>query len=59
MKTMKRDSKAKENQKNSDTKLSNVVFSQVLTLIDNMFEFDVESNVIKEILEPKIKYPVP
>ena len=56
MKTMKRDSKTKENRKNSDTKLSNVVFSQVLTLIDNMFEFDVESNVIKEILEPKIKY---
>ena len=56
MKTMKRDSKTKENRKNSDTKLSNVVFSQVLTLIDNMFEFDVEPNVIKEILEPKINY---
>ena len=56
MKTMKRDSKTKENRKNSDTKLSNVVFSQVLTLIDNMFEFDVKSNVIKEVLEPKIKY---
>ena len=56
MKTMKRDSKTKENKKNSDNKLSNVVFSQVLTLIDNMFEFDIESNIIQEILEPKINY---
>ena len=56
MKTMKRDSKIKEDKKNSDTKLSNVVFSQVLTLIDNMFEFDVKANFIKEILEPKINY---
>ena len=56
MKTMKRDSKTKENKKNSDNKLSNVVFSQVLTLIDNMFEFDIESNIIQGIFEPKINY---
>ena len=56
MKTLKRDKNTKESKKNSDTKFSNVVFAQILTLIDNMFEFNVDSNAIKEILEPKINY---
>ena len=56
MKTMNRDQLVKENKKNLDYKISNVVFSQVLTLIDNMFGFEMEANTIKEILEPKIKY---
>ena len=56
MKTLNRDSNKKENKKHSDAKFSNVVFAQILTIIDNMFEFDIEPNVIKEILEPKIKY---
>ena len=56
MKTLKRDQKVKENKANSDSKLSNIAFSQILTLIDNMYEFNVEPNAIKEILEPKIKY---
>ena len=56
MKTLKRDQKVKENKVNSDSKLSNIAFSQILTLIDNMYEFNVEPSVIKEILEPKIKY---
>ena len=56
IKTLKRDKKTKENKNASDTKFSNVVFSQILTLIDNMFEFDVDPNEIKEILEPKINY---
>ena len=54
MKTLKRDQKIQETKETSDYKLSNVVFTQILTLIDNMFEFDVDSNTIKEILNPKI-----
>ena len=56
MKTLKRDKNTKETKKNSDTKFSNVVFAQILTLIDNMFEFNVDSKVVKEVLEPKINY---
>ena len=56
MKTLKRDQKMKENKRTSESKYSNVVFSQILTLIDNMFEFNVDKNAIKEILEPKINY---
>ena len=54
MKTLQRDQKMKEDKENSDYKYSNVVFSQILTLIDNMFEFDVDSETVKEILNPKI-----
>ena len=56
MKTLKRDQKLKEDKEIQDYKYSNVVFSQILTLIDNMFEFDLEPETIKEILNPKISY---
>jgi hypothetical protein len=56
MKTLNRDEKKRESKQNSDVKFSNVVFSQLLTLIDNMYEFNVDSNDIKEILGPKISY---
>ena len=56
MKTLKRDQKTIENKKNSDSKYSNIVFTQLLTIIDNMFEFDVDSSIIKEVIEPKISY---
>ena len=56
MKTLNRDQKTKENKANSDTKFSNIVFAQLLTLIDNMFEFDVESDLIRELLYPKVSY---
>ena len=55
MKTLKRDQKIREDKENSDYKYSNVVFAQILTLIDNMIEFDLDCNTIKEILNPKIK----
>jgi len=55
-KTLKRDEKVKESKANFDTKISNLVFGQVLTLIDNMFEFEVEDQLIKELLGPKISY---
>lgn len=56
MKTLNVDQKVKEDKKNSDYKYSNVVFSQILTLIDNMFEFEVDYNTIKDVLNPKISY---
>ena len=56
MKTLERDQKMKEDKEIQDYKYSNVVFSQILTLIDNMFEFDLETETIKEILNPKISY---
>ena len=54
MKTLKRDQKIQETKETSDYKFSNVVFTQILTLIDNMFEFDLDSYTIKEVLNPKI-----
>ena len=56
MKTQKRDKKIIEDKEISDNKLSNVVFSQLLTLIDNMAEFGVDAQSIKEVIEPKIVY---
>ena len=56
MKTLQLDQKKKEDKENSDYKYSNVVFAQILTLIDNMFEFDLDTNTIKEVLNPKISY---
>ena len=56
IKTLKRDQLKKEDKENSDYKYSNVVFAQILTLIDNMFEFDLDSDIIKEVLNPKITY---
>ena len=44
------------NEKVDSYKYSNVVFAQILTLIDNMFEFDLDSDIIKEVLNPKITY---
>ena len=54
MKTLQIDQKMQEDKEKSDYKYSNVVFSQILTLIDNMFQFDLDCNVIKEVLNPKI-----
>ena len=54
MKTLKIDQKVKEDKEKSDYKYSNVVFSQILTLIDNMFQFDLDCEIIKEVLNPKI-----
>ena len=56
MKTQRRDKMTKENKTSTDNKLSNVVFSQLLTLIDNMAEFGCDFQNIKEIIEPKILY---
>ena len=54
MKTLNLDQKIQEDKENSDYKFSNVVFAQILTLIDNMFEFDLDCETIKDVLNPKI-----
>ena len=54
MKTLNLDQKIKEDKEKSDYKYSNIVFAQILTLIDNMFEFDLDCESIKEVLNPKI-----
>jgi hypothetical protein len=56
MKTQRRDKMTMENKESTDNKLSNVVFSQLLTLIDNMTEFGCDIDIIKGIIEPKILY---
>ena len=37
-------------------KNANIVFSQLLSLIDNMFDFDVDGEMIKQIIDPRIEY---
>jgi hypothetical protein len=54
MKTLNLDQNLQEDKEKSDYKYSNIVFAQILTLIDNMFEFDLDCETIKEILNPKI-----
>ena len=56
MKTQRRDKKIMENKSSTDSKLSNVVFSQLLTIIDNMIEFGFSPEKTREIIEPKINY---
>ena len=54
MKTLKADKKIQEDKTVTDYKYSNIVFTQILSMINNMFEFNVDINIIKEVLEPKI-----
>ena len=56
MKTQRRDKMTMENKASTENKLSNIVFSQLLTLIDNMAEFGCDIQSIKETIEPKILY---
>ena len=52
----KKDEDNLENEKIINQKNSNIIFSQLLSIIDNMYDFDVEGDVIKQIIEPKIEY---
>ena len=52
----KRDSTEKDDEKKIKTKNDNIVFSQLLSLIDNMFDFGVDENLIKAIIEPKLEF---
>ena len=52
----KRETINTEDEKKYKIKSDNIVFSQILSLIDNMFDFGVEEKLVKEIIEPKILF---
>jgi len=52
----KRETINNEDEKKFKIKNDNIVFSQLLSLIDNMFDFGVEEKLVKEIIEPKILF---
>ena len=56
MKMLKQEKNIKEDKEITDYKYGNIVFTQILTIIETMFEFDLKSDIIKEVLEPKINY---
>jgi len=52
----KRDADKNESGKKAKIKNDNIVFSQLLSLIENMFDFGADEKLIKEIIEPKIVF---
>lgn len=42
------------NENKLNEKISNIVFSQLLSIIDNMFDFDVDGDMIKKLIDPII-----
>ena len=52
----KRDAPGKDDEKKIKTKNDNIIFSQLLSLINNMFDFGVDENLIKAIIEPKLEF---
>jgi hypothetical protein len=46
----------KEDEKILKEKNANIVFSQLLSLIDNMFDFEVDGEKIKQIIEYRVDY---
>ena len=59
-KEVAKSNKTDKNNHERDTKTKikneNIIFSQLLSLIDNMFDFGVDGNMIKDIIEPKVLY---
>ena len=56
IRSKKRDEDNIEDEEKLNEKNGNIVFSQLLSLIDNMFDFGVEGDMIKQIIEPRIEY---
>jgi hypothetical protein len=54
--SVKRDKIPREDENKVKTKNDNIIFSQLLSIIDNMFDFGVDGNLVKEIIEPKIQF---
>jgi hypothetical protein len=54
IRSRKRDEDKSNNVNALNEKNANIVFSQLLSIIDNMSDFGVEGNIIKQIIEPKI-----
>ena len=56
IRSKKRDEVISEKESVLNEKNSNIVFSQLLSIIDNMHDFGVEGDMIKQVIEPKIEY---
>ena len=56
IKMIKVEKNIEEDKEMTDYKYSNIIFTQILTLIDIMYEFNLDSKNIKDILEPKITF---
>ena len=56
VKSNKRDEVSRDDEKKHKMNNDNIIFSQLLSLIDNMFDFGVDENLIKSVVEPKIKF---
>ena len=54
-KTDERNGIINENEKENEEKYSNIVFAQLVPMINNMMEFGLEINIIEEIIIPLIK----
>ena len=54
IKMLKVEGNIQEDKEITDYKYSNIIFTQILTLIDIMHEFNLDSQTIKDILQPKI-----
>ena len=52
----KRENLNRDDEKKLKAKNDSIIFSQLLSIIDNMFDFGVDGNFVKEIIEPKIKF---
>ena len=50
----KRETVKNESEKKTKINNDNIVFSQLLSLIENMFDFGADEKLIREIIEPKI-----
>ena len=56
VRSAKRENLSREDEKKLKTNNDSIIFSQLLTLIDNMFDFGMDGNSIKDIIEPKIEF---
>ena len=45
----------KENRKETEDKMSNIAFAQIVPYADNMKEFGVDKEIIKEVIFPKME----
>ena len=56
IRSKKRDGENSEKEDILNEKNANIIFSQLLSLIDNMSDFGVDGEMIKQIIEPKLIY---
>ena len=54
--SVKRENLSRDDEKKLKAKNDSIIFSQLLSLIDNMFDFGLDIGFVKEIIEPKIEF---